>query len=286
MTATEDSTQLRKIQLAATAALKEFDRICTLLGTRYVIYGGTAIGAARHQGFIPWDDDVDVCMPREDYERFLAEAPAVIAPAFEVISSGSHPDYPRTFGVLGLVGSTFVPGVARHRSFRMPLGIDLFPLDPIPDDPKAFRRQARATWVWGRLLFLLGTPTPDIPLRAPLKQVASSIMHVVHWSLRAARVRPSTLQRRWERAARRYEASASSRLGDFSTQDPGRWSASLEELFPARRVPFEDITVMTAHDDDAILRRGYGDYMQLPPEEERVNHQASTVVLGPNAPVS
>ena len=177
MTATEDSTQLRKIQLAATAALKEFDRICTLLGTRYVIYGGTAIGAARHQGFIPWDDDVDVCMPREDYERFLAEAPAVIAPAFEVISSGSHPDYPRTFGVLGLVGSTFVPGVARNRSFRMPLGIDLFPLDPIPDDPKAFRRQARATWVWGRLLFLLGTPTPDIPLRAPLKQVASSIMH-------------------------------------------------------------------------------------------------------------
>ena len=75
-------------------------------------------------------------------------------------------------------------------------------------------------------------------------------------------------------------------MGDFSTQDPGRWSASLEELFPARRVPFEDITVMTAHDDDAILRRGYGDYMQLPPEEERVNHQASTVVLGPNAPVS
>ena len=91
---------------------------------------------------------------------------------------------------------------------------------------------------------------------------------------------------RWERAARRYEGSGSRILGDFSMQDPARWSASLDELFPAQRVPFEDITVMTARDFDAVLTRHYGDYMQPPPEDQRANHQASTVVLGPNAPDS
>jgi len=111
-------------------------------------------------------------------------------------------------------------------------------------------------------------------------------MHLVHWGLRAARVKPITLERRWERAARRYEGSGSTRLGDFSTRDPAHWSASLDELFPAQRVPFEDTTVMTARDFDTILTRHYGDYMQLPPEDQRVNHEASTVILGPHAPRS
>lgn len=58
----------------------------------------------------------------------------------------------------------------------------------------------------------------------------------------------------------------------------------MDELFPARRIPFEDTTIMTARDFDAVLTRHYGDYMQLPPEEQRGNHEASTVILGPNSP--
>ena len=281
-----DPELLNKIHAALIMILRELDAACEQLGISYVVCGGTAIGAARHKGFIPWDDDVDVYMPRGDYERFLAEAPAILPPEFEVLSSRSHPDYPKTFGILGLVGSTFTPQVARNRKFPIPIGIDLFPLDPIPEDPSAFSRQARSTWLWGRLLFLHGTPTPEVDLPFPVKQLAGAIMHLIHWGLRAARVKPITLEKRWERAARRYEGSGSTRLGDFSTRDPARWSASLDELFPAQRVPFEDITVMTARDFDAVLTRHYGDYMQPPPEDQRANHQASTVVLGPNAPDS
>ena len=139
------SLSLEEIKKVELDALCELDRVCKAHGLSYFLAYGTLLGALRHQGFIPWDDDVDVYMPRGDYERFLAEAPAILPPEFEVLSSRSHPDYPKTFGILGLVGSTFTPQVARNRKFPIPIGIDLFPLDPIPEDPSAFSRQARST---------------------------------------------------------------------------------------------------------------------------------------------
>lgn len=279
-----DDATLGRIQRSMTYALGEFDRVCTKLGLRYVAYGGTAIGAVRHQGFIPWDDDVDIAMPREDYDEFFAQAPAILGPEFTLIDARTDPRYPKTFGVLGLVDSEFIPGLAARREYPMPLGIDLFPLDPLPSQPQDFKRQSRESWLWGRLLYLLGTPNAIVPLPTPAKQLAELAMLAIHKSLKLAGVKPSGLIQRWERVARRFEHNGSSRLGDFSTQDPLRWSARIEELFPAQRVPFDDITVMIPRNYDAVLTRGYGDYMTIPPESERVNHEAASVVFGPNAP--
>lgn len=276
-----DPKMLSKIQQAMRLSLVEFDRICTELQLRYVVYGGSAIGAVRHQGFIPWDDDIDICMPRADYDRFFTEAPALLNEAFVVMDSRTNPDYPKTFGVLGLKGSRFIPGIAANRSFPVPLGIDLFPLDPIPSHPKQFAKQSRATWFWGRLLYLQGTPHAELSLPRPVKAMVSVATHVIHWGIKSTRITPKALVRKWERAARQYENSGSTLFGDFSTRDPKRWSASLEEMFPAQRVPFDDITVMLPRDVDAILTRGYGDYMTIPPENERVNHAAALIDFGP-----
>lgn len=72
-----NAQELRRLQLISVDILEELDRVCRLLDIPYFIYAGTAIGAIRHGGFIPWDDDIDVGMLRDDYERFLLEAPAV-----------------------------------------------------------------------------------------------------------------------------------------------------------------------------------------------------------------
>lgn len=276
-----DSETLQKIQKAMRYSLAEFDRICSELNLRYVVYGGSAIGAVRHQGFIPWDDDIDICMPREDYDRFFAEAPALLSEAFVLMDSRTDPNYPKTFGVLGLNGSKFIPGLASNRPFPVPLGIDLFPLDPIPSDEKLFAQQSRATWFWGRLLYLQGTPNFILSLPTPAKLLISTATHAIHWGINIFRIKPKFLVTKWEKAARKYENSDSTLFGDFSTRDPRRWSATLAEMFPAQRVPFDDITVMLPHNYDAILSRGYGDYMSIPPENERVNHAAAVVDFGP-----
>ncbi|WP_216388884.1 LicD family protein [Arcanobacterium phocae] len=280
-----EKNELRKIQKCMTLALEEFDRICTELNLRYVVYSGTAIGAVRHKGFIPWDDDVDVCMPREDYDLFFKKAGTVIDDKFTVLDSSLDPDYPRPFGVLGFKDSVFIPGIAENRTYPMPLGIDVFPFDSIPSNEQQYKKKVRKTWVWGRLFYLLGTPKVTLDIKGPKRFLIDSALHTIHWSLRLGRVKPFTIYKNWLKAAELFNDSSSTWLGSFSEQDPKRWSAHMDEMFPASRVPFEDITVMLPKDYDSILTRQYGTYMEIPPEHEQVNHFASTVVYGPNVPL-
>lgn len=285
-----DPATLAAIQRVTKRCLAEIDRVCTLLDIRYVAYGGTAIGAVRHQGFIPWDDDGDVCMPRPDYERFIAEAPAVLGEEFFIASPASHSDFPISFGVLGLKGSEFISTVAKDRSFRMPIGVDLFVLDEIADSPSVFRSQLRGTWLWARLMFLRSIPCPPTGLPTPARQLAAFAMACAHWGMRALRVSEASLYRRWLKAALKgvtcpqKAADGTLLLGDFSTRDPRRWSASEAELFPARVVPFEDITLRIPAAYDVVLTRGYGDYMRVPDPSDRVTHEPYRIVFGPNDP--
>ena len=287
---TADPATLAAIQRVTRRCLAEIDRVCDLLGVRYVAYGGTAIGAVRHRGFIPWDDDGDVCMPRADYERFIAEAPALLGDEFFIASPASHSNYPISFGVLGLKGSEFVSKVAKDRAFRMPIGVDLFVLDEIAADPARFRSQSRGTWLWARLMFLRSIPNPPTGLPIPARQLASAAMACAHWGMRALRVNEASLNRRWMRAALKgrenpqLAADGTTLYGDFSTRDPRRWSASEAELFPAKSVPFDDITVRIPAAYDVVLTRGYGDYMRVPDPEDRVTHEPFHIVFGPFDP--
>lgn len=285
-----DPPALAAVQTVTKRVLAEIDRVCAVLGVRYTAYGGTAIGAVRHQGFIPWDDDGDVCMPREDYERFIREAPAVLRPEFFIASPLTDADYPISFGVIGLRGSEFVSEVAKGRSFRMPIGVDLFVLDEIADDKRVFSRQSRGTWLWARLMFLRSIPCPPTGLPTPARQLAAFAMACAHWGMRALRVNEASLYRRWLRAALKGRdnpvkaADGTTLYGDFSTRDPRRWSASEAELFPARSVPFDDITVRIPAAYDVVLTRGYGDYMRVPDPSDRVTHEPYRIVFGPNDP--
>lgn len=267
-----------------TRILGEFDRVCRELGTPYAVYGGTAIGAVRHGGFIPWDDDADVLMTRPDYERFLEQAPALLGEEYALHNTRTVPDFPFMFTKMVLKGTLLVPEFAKGSSYRMPMFIDILPVDNIPEAPAAFKAMSRRSWLWGRLLFLLGTPRPYLvgvgPVRRQLVYAATTL---AHWGLRAARVTPRSLQRRWERAVRRYEHQPTGVMADFTMRDPQNWVVRQEELFPTRDVPFEDITVMLPQEYDTLLKRGYGDYMQLPPVEKRRNHNPHQVDFGPYA---
>ncbi len=251
---------LRKVQKLLTLILAELDRVCRQIGVSYAVYGGTAIGAIRHGGFVPWDDDIDVMMTRADYERFLVEAPKHMDERFRLDNTRTCPDFPFMFTKMVMPGTLLVPEAARDSTYRMPFFLDILPLDEIPEDEKAFHQMSRASWWWGRLLFLQGTPRPYL-INPPAwkKALIYSATTAAHLGLKAFRATPRSLQARWEKAVRRYEGTGTGVYADFTMRDPQNWIVREEEFFPTRDVPFEDITVMIQNEYDTLLRRGYGD---------------------------
>lgn len=276
----ENPEELRKLQKVSTEILEEFDRVCTVLDIPYFIYAGTAIGAVRHGGFIPWDDDIDVGLLREDYNRFLAEAPGVVGDRFEVVSSHTERHFPACNANLSLRGTLCVPEEFEQCPYQYPIGIGIYAFDRLVDDPVLYKRQSRRTWLWGRLVFLRATSHPYLALRGPARGLALAACWIAHWLMRIAHVSPQWIYRKWEQAATLYNDADTAMVAEFTDRNPLSCSASLSELFPTKPIGFEWLEVQIEPGFDAMLTRMYGDYMELPPVEDRKNHLPSKLDFG------
>lgn len=114
--------------------LDEFHRVCEVLNIPYFIIGGTAIGAFYDKAILPWDDDIDVGLTRENYERLLKEAPAVISDRFFLQWIGSDQHTPYYFAKLMLKNSLFVDEYNQKLDVQKGIYIDIFPFDRVPDN--------------------------------------------------------------------------------------------------------------------------------------------------------
>lgn len=277
----ENAAELRHLQLVSTRILGEFDAICQKLNIPYFVYGGTAIGTVRHKGFIPWDDDVDIALFREDYERFMAEAPAVMSGEYELISGRNEPFFPACNANFSLRNTLCVPDEFDACPFQYPIGIGLFALDKPRTNPRAYRAQKRACWFWARLAFLRATPRPHLSLAAPYKQLARALCYIAYGVMKLCCVSPLWIHKQWEKAATSGAHENTDIYCDFMDRDPMAWACTRNEAYPAHRAPFESITVNLPKEYDTMLRRGFGDYMQLPPLDDRKNHHPSKLNFGP-----
>ena len=120
----------KKIWMIELDMLMEFMRVCEKHGLKYYIVFGTLLGTIRHNGFIPWDDDIDVCMPRDDYERFLKLADEFEAPVFLQIPE-TDPGYFYSHPKLRNSNTTGFSDIRGCFGFNSGLWIDIFPLDKV-----------------------------------------------------------------------------------------------------------------------------------------------------------
>lgn len=255
---------LREIQLAELEILKLFDRICREHNLRYTLAYGTLLGAVRHKGFIPWDDDIDVCMPRPDYEKFI-----------EVFDGSEKPDdivLARDRGEGAVY--PFVKIIDKRYSIEYDgyggiehIWIDVFPVDGITGDVKKAKK-AMDKSAFYRHIIVVNKWTGVKAYRGSKSRFLFALARVyakLYGEKRAIK--------NMRRFAMRIPFGSSEYAATII------WGEGVKERMPARRyeelceIEFEGAKFFATADYDGYLTDIYGDYMKLPPESERKTHE-------------
>lgn len=259
---------LRRLQLIQLDILHAFDDLCKSRDLRYFLLGGSALGAVRHAGFIPWDDDIDVGMPRPDYERFVQFAQPLLPPHLFVQDYKSEPDCLLNFAKIRDSRTLYKEEVFAGLNIHHGVYIDVFPLDGGPADREEAERLLKRMKLYR---FLLLNRKTDYIRR---KNLAAS----VGLSLLRPFISFNTCYRMEDALCMRYAYEDAPCIANWH----GAWGT--KEVVPreifggGRLVPFEDMLCPVPEDADRYLKCLYGDYQTLPPEEKRVSHHASAEI--------
>lgn len=261
---------------------KEFRRITEKYGLRYYAIGGTCIGAIRHQGFIPWDDDMDVAMPYEDYIRFIQICGNELKYPYSLYTEDGHPHWFRNFVKLQNEDTTFAePECAQYSDRFTGVYLDIMPLFGMPkgkgmqwiyekyNDYYHYMNRRQFFPYYGKLRFL---------------NVVAKII--------------SSFYRRKKNDVHLYMNLYKRRFGKYLFANSDKiifgWRDNIsnrrlpfsygvvfdyEDFKEATEVPFEDTTISVPIGFDNYLTREFGDYMKLPPAEKRINHPTAIVDL-------
>ena len=265
---------LREIQLVQLEIMIAFDRICKKHDITYQLFAGTLLGAVRHKGFIPWDDDVDVCMLRPEYDRFLEIAQQELDPDYFVQNTYTDPEYYNIFTRIRKNGTFFDQPTYQEFNFHKGIFIDIFPLDNLPGN--WFRRVAKTRSLallrfFHRKFNKLRKIENVTKVKNPLKRLLKHLGHFV-----ACRVSNAFMTRLQDAICVRHnrkETALVTHLTDGALRN--RWfqyRMKRTDVLDSIMLEFEGHDFPAPRNYDFILRQIYGDYLQLPPEEERFPH--------------
>lgn len=260
--------------------LNDFINVCEKYQLTYFAVYGTAIGAVRHQGFIPWDDDIDVGMLREDYNRFFEVFQKELGEKYALLTPEIDDRYACTVTHIQKKGTKFISEMSQDLKCEQCIFMDIFPFDYVADDEKSQMKQARQTSFWGKMLFLAGTAYPVIPLKGLAGALAGVACKILHAFLKLFKVSPKTLYRKYRKAATFYNQSGGEYVTSFEYGGCLKDKIREREIYPLKKVKFEHLEINLPANNDEFLRKVYGDYMQLPPEDQRVNHMPLVIDFG------
>lgn len=249
--------------------LKAFIKICEEHGLTYYCCAGTAIGAVRHHGIIPWDDDIDVIMPRPDYDRLLQIAKHTDFGNYELITPYDDETYPLYFSKLANKNTTLIED--RQIPCVIGLYVDIFPLDATDDDvEKAMRLKDKYTKIINRL--------NAVSTHNKFGEYMALLMDVKEWGRFVIKTlayfcRPALrrhLIRQMDRMSHMYDYETAKNVQVYTGSYGHREVFPKSWLGKGKEFRFEDTTVLLPENYDEYLRHFFNDYMQFPPEEQRI----------------
>jgi len=258
-----DVATLQEHQAALYILLQEFDRVCTRLGIRYFLFAGTLLGAVRHRGFVPWDDDLDVIMLRQDYERFLQEAPRVLDRERFFLQGEFSDHWPMFFSKLRLNGTTCLEKQhPKDDAIHEGVYIDIFPCD-----------NAYSSTLGKKLQFLC---SKVVIAKGLCQRGYDTDSRKKKLFMQFCRLLPGGVFHRIVKGPRRTGAYVHSFLGGASKYSRSIYPESCFES--TQQLSFEGGSFSAPGDSDTLLKILYTDYMRIPPPQERLCKQHSILV--------
>lgn len=251
---------MRRLQLTQLEMLKVVDGFCKKYGIHYSLYAGTLLGAVRHKGFIPWDDDLDICMPRKEYDRFLVLWQQNPVEGYILQNKDISPAYMNSFSKIRKDHTTFLEHEEDIGQFHTGIFIDIFPLDRIP-----------SAWLPKRLFYLRcmlyqlmmreyapkeGNPAVRLGSRLLLKLIPTG---------KRAGMAKNLLKK-----LKAYQYDSAMNIVGIETMRSVKieYPSTMFDVYSD--LPFETNNFPVFSQWDMNLRSKFGEYMQLPPEEQRI----------------
>lgn len=269
--------QIKEIQQIDLFVLREFDRVCRILNIGYFICGGTMLGWKRHNGFIPWDDDIDVGMLRKDYDIFIREGGKYLDQRCFLQTRASDPQIPYLFSKVRVNNTEYITEYNENRNFHKGICLDLFPFDVLPQDSKTCDRFLRKV----NRLVKIHNQFSNKQLPEPQRQFSprSTKEYWFKFIGKAQRkiyklVPLSFTQKLYIRTATKYnqelESSGNCTVASFV---PTYTYIKIDDLLPYQNSVFEGVGVMVPKKPEVFLKMQYGDYMKLPPKHKQAGHE-------------
>ncbi|WP_302306828.1 LicD family protein [Megamonas funiformis] len=253
----------REIQKEELKILLEFDDFCKKNKLNYYLSGGTLLGAIRHKGFIPWDDDIDVCMPRPDYMRFLEIFPESYKDKY-FLRCPEKNNFPLPF--IKLMNKDIkIKSLSISKDMESNLWIDILPIDGLPEDINEVKKIYKKRYIYGTLLLLKFSKVGNFKLKRRIQRYIGKLI---------ARL-----------CSDKFFRNKINKLVDIKNYDQYRYVGAVtwgmygigermlkSELKKTVYVDFEGHKFPTFSCWKSYLTGIYGDYMKLPPEDERKTH--------------
>ncbi len=259
----ENTASLYEHKQALLVILREFDRVCKALGIQYMLFAGTMLGAVRHKGFIPWDDDIDILMPRKDYERFLNEAERFLNLEKFYLQKEFSEHWPLFFSKLRMNNTACIEKYhPKDPKVHQGVYIDIFPCD-----------NAAGTKLGRKIQFCASKVVIAKSLNRRGYATHSKRKKLFIWLCKLLPTRPF-----WRCATR---GGADSKLVHSFFGASSKYSRSVyprEYVEQTKNLSFEGEMYPVSKHYECFLRILYGDYMRLPPPEERAVKQHAVLI--------
>ncbi|MCW3795107.1 LicD family protein [Paenibacillus sp. LS1] len=256
---------LRAVQLIQIEMLTEVDRICRLHNINYAMIGGTMLGAIRHKGYIPWDDDADIGLLREEYEKFRKVCETDLDHSrFYFQDMRATPGYRWGYGKIRRKDTYFLREGQAHMPYESGIFIDIFPFDNVPDGKLAEKIHNLHCTIIRKVLWSEVGKKIDGKL----------LMRGVYFLL--SKIPLKMVSNHLSRFAENGNLKQSQRVRTITFPAPDKYSEGKREWFEqTAEYSFENLTLLGHRDYDGYLKHKFGEYMTLPPESKRKSHPVS-----------